>query len=64
MEKEAVSADFYTSELWQKSYPKIQILTIEQLLNGVQVNMPPAHGTFKRAEKIKKSEGVQRKMEI
>jgi site-specific DNA-methyltransferase (adenine-specific) len=64
MEKEAVSADFYTSELWQKSYPKIQILTIEQLLSGAQINMPSAHGTFKKAEKIKKSEGVQGKMEI
>jgi site-specific DNA-methyltransferase (adenine-specific) len=64
MEKEAISADFYTSELWQKSYPTIQILTIEQLLNGTQVNMPPAHGTFKKAEKIKKTEGVQGKMGI
>src|SRR5512140_2681473 len=27
MLREAASADFYVSELWQKSYPKIQILT-------------------------------------
>ena len=64
MEKEALSAGYYTSELWQKDYPKIQILTIEQLLNGEQVQMPPAHGTFKRAEKVKKVEGSQSELDI
>ena len=34
MQREAASADFYVSELWQKSSPKIQILTIEELLSG------------------------------
>jgi site-specific DNA-methyltransferase (adenine-specific) len=64
MEKEALSAGYYTSELWQKDYPKIQILTIEQLLNGEQVQMPPAHGTFKKAEKVKRVEGSQGEFEI
>jgi len=64
MEKEALSAGYYTSELWQKDYPKIQILTIEQLLNGEQVQMPPSHGTFKKAEKVKKVEGSQSELEI
>lgn len=32
---------------------------IEQLLHGHQVKMPPAHGTFKQAQKVKKDEGVQ-----
>ena len=59
MQREAASADFYNSELWQKSYPKIQILTIEELLNGKNIEMPPAHGTFKKAERIKKQEGQQ-----
>ena len=59
MDKEAASTDFYTSDLWQKSYPRIQILTIEQLLNGEEVKMPPAYGTFQKAEKIKKVEGKQ-----
>jgi site-specific DNA-methyltransferase (adenine-specific) len=64
MEKEALSAGYYTSELWQKDYPKIQILTIEQLLSGEQVQMPPAHGTFKKAEKVKKVEGSQSELDI
>ena len=38
---------------------RLQILTIEQLLHGAQVQMPPAHGTFKQAQKVTKEEGVQ-----
>ena len=64
MKTEAISAGFYTSELWQKDYPRIQILTIEQLLDGAQIDMPPQHGTFKQAEKVKKEEGVQPKLDI
>lgn len=64
MSQEALSAGYYTSELWQKDYPKVQILTIEQLLNGAQVDMPPAYGTFKKAGKEQKSEGKQSKLDI
>ena len=59
MSKEAVSAGFYTSELWQKQYPRLQILTIEQLLAGVEVKMPPQYGTFKEAERVKKKDADQ-----
>jgi len=59
MNKEALSAGYYSSELWQKDYPRIQILTVEQLFDGERIQMPPAHGTFKKAEKVKKSEGKQ-----
>lgn len=62
MRKEAISAGFYTSDLWQKNYPKIQILTIEELLDEKQIEMPPQHGTFKQAKKVKKEEGVQGKL--
>ncbi len=53
MNKEALSAGFYTSKHFQKDYPKIQILTIEQLLNGEQIQMPSVQVTFKKAEKVK-----------
>jgi site-specific DNA-methyltransferase (adenine-specific) len=60
MKREAVSAGFYKSELWQQAYPKIQILTVEELLAGAQVQMPPTfQGTFKHAPKVKKEEGKQ-----
>jgi site-specific DNA-methyltransferase (adenine-specific) len=59
MNKKALSAGYYTSDLWQKDYPRIQILTVEQLFQGDRVQMPPAHGTFQKAEKMKKVEGKQ-----
>ncbi len=52
MIREAASAGFYRSTGWGKDYPKIQILTIEQLLAGATVDMPPAYGTFKQAERV------------
>jgi site-specific DNA-methyltransferase (adenine-specific) len=59
MTREAVAAGYYTSPVWQKDYPKIQILTIEDLLSGKEIEMPPDYGTFKQAQKVKKSEGKQ-----
>lgn len=64
MNKEALSAGYYTSELWRKDYPKIQILTVDQIFHGEQVQMPPAHGTFKKAERVQKSEGSQSELGI
>lgn len=40
MLKEAGDAGKYHSELWERDYPRIQILTVEQLLEGVKPNMP------------------------
>ncbi len=59
MEKEALAAGYYTSELWQKDYPRIQILTIGQLLSSDEIEMPAAHGTFKQAKRVKAQEGTQ-----
>jgi site-specific DNA-methyltransferase (adenine-specific) len=59
MVSEASSVGLYTSSFWQKSYPRLQILTIEQLLAGTQVQMPPETGTFLAAQKVKKAEGQQ-----
>lgn len=55
MKEEAVKAGFYLSSGWNQNYPKIQILTIEELLNGQSVQMPPANLTFKVAPKGAKS---------
>jgi len=41
-----------------------QILTIDQLLYGAQVQMPPTYGTFKQAQKVKKDEGVQGALDL
>jgi site-specific DNA-methyltransferase (adenine-specific) len=52
MTKEAVSTGFYHSPGWNRDYPCIQILTIDELLRGVGVKMPPQFGTFKQAQKV------------
>ncbi len=41
MTREALAAGFYTSELWQRDFPKIQIRTIAQLLTGQGFDLPP-----------------------
>jgi site-specific DNA-methyltransferase (adenine-specific) len=58
------TAGFYKSEFWQKSYPRLQILTIEQILAKVVVQMPPETGTFIAAQKVKAIEGFQEKMDM
>lgn len=66
MEEEAVTSGYYHSPIWDKDYPKIQILTIEDLLHGRTVDMPPqaqTNVTFTRAQKIIKKEGEQLEME-
>ena len=51
MRTAAADAGVYYSPGWGKAYPKIQIFTVEELMNGAAVNMPPIQATFKRAEK-------------
>ncbi len=66
MQVEAVSAGYYHSPIWNKDYPKIQILTIDELLHGKIVDMPPlaqTNVTFARAQKITQKEGEQLSLE-
>lgn len=62
MKKEAVSAGYYESIAWGTKHPKIQILTIEALLNGEKVDMPPSNVTFKQASKIKQKGAEQKRL--
>ena len=62
MNVEAVDAGYYHSPIWDKDYPKIQILTIDELLQGKTVDMPPqtqTNVTFAKAPKITSKEGEQ-----
>jgi len=56
---EAASAGFYHSPGWNKDYPRIQILTIEELLHAAEVKMPPQFGTFKQAQRVQQPEALQ-----
>jgi DNA modification methylase len=58
MRTEAASAGFYDSIWTRKKHPKIQILTIADLLGGKSVDMPPIQHTsetFKKAPKAKRT---------
>jgi site-specific DNA-methyltransferase (adenine-specific) len=59
MTTEAVGCGFYHSPGWNKDFPKLQILTVEELLAGKQVQLPPSLHTFKQAEKIQQPETNQ-----
>jgi len=62
MTAEALDAGYYHSPIWDKDYPKIQILTIEELLQGKTVDMPPqtqTSVTFAKAPRVSKKEGKQ-----
>ena len=52
MQKEADEKGFYHSPGWNKDYPRLQILTVEDILNGKQVDLPPNMQTFKQAGKV------------
>jgi hypothetical protein len=55
MKEEAASAGFWKPKFGTKKYPRIQLLTVEQLLEGKTINIPPHHVnlTFKKAPKAK-----------
>jgi SAM-dependent methyltransferase len=60
MRSEAASAGFYDSP-WGK-HPRVQILTIEELLEGVQIDMPPirqVNQTYRRAPRHQETDGHQ-----
>ena len=67
MKTEAVTAGFYESTLWGKKYPKIQLFTVEELLTGKKVEMPPirqVEATFKKAPKVTKQKGEQQELQV
>ncbi|HUY75300.1 MAG TPA: DNA methyltransferase [Ktedonobacterales bacterium] len=51
MRKEAYEAGIYESPGWRRAYPRMQIVTIAELLHGAQPKLPPSASavTFKRA---------------
>lgn len=62
MSTEAASSGFFKSEVWAKEYPRLQILTVEELLSGKEVQYPPSqqvNATFKKAPKVETESGEQ-----
>ena len=66
MRQEAIGAGFYEPEsLPGNRYPKVQILTIEELLAGAQPEYPrfAAPQTFRKAPRRKRQQGVQQSLD-
>ena len=62
MLKEATAVGFYHSPGWNQNYPKLQILTIEQLLEGAKLDIPAPNQpniALKQAERVKQDGGQQ-----
>lgn len=52
MRTEAAAAGFYRSEQWGRDYPRLQLLTVGDLLAGrARLEMPPTAQTFKAARR-------------
>ncbi len=64
MTTEAVSAGFYHSPGWNLNYPRIQILTIEELLHNAEGKMPPQFGTFKQAQRVQQPGALQGELDL
>lgn len=63
MTREAATAGFYQSKIWG-TFPRLQILTIEEILNGAAVKMPTRSMAFKKAERVKKDQAVQHPLDL
>ncbi len=57
MVQEAIAEGHYESALMGRKYPRIQILTVADVLNGLTVDMPPTRaGIFAQAEREREGE--------
>ena len=56
MRKEAASAGFYECVAWNTKHPKMQILTVGELLEGKTLDAPPSRDirTFKKAPRARR----------
>jgi site-specific DNA-methyltransferase (adenine-specific) len=64
METAAVRAGYYHSPGWNQDYRRVQILTIESLLKGAKVDMPPTAQTFKLAQKVEPAKPDQMALDV
>ncbi|MCY4105904.1 MAG: DNA methyltransferase [Chloroflexi bacterium] len=63
MQTEALAAGFYETEAWGR-FPRLQVLTIEDLLAGATLEMPREHGTFRRAPRAEKARADQGELRL
>ena len=57
---DSVHAGSYESDLWKKKFLKIQIRTVEELLEGKSFDIPQTYSLSKKAPRVKKQGETQR----
>ena len=56
---EAASGGLFHSHIWNRDFPKIQIRTISQMLQGSGFDLPPVPSAYQSAQRIRPSMGEQ-----
>jgi len=67
MEKEAASHGFYSSKFTGENHPRIQILTMEDPLDGEEIDMPPVgqvNETFQEGPTVRHDQHEQMTMQL
>jgi site-specific DNA-methyltransferase (adenine-specific) len=63
MQAEAASGGFFHSDIWGRDFPKIQLRTVRELLEGHPFDLPPRQPMYQPAERVHRSEGRQTSLE-
>ena len=63
MRTEAASGGLFHSDLWDRDYPKIQIRTVAEMLDGNDFELPPRPAAYQSAQRVRRSQGRQPPME-
>ena len=63
MRTEAASGGLFHSDLWDRDYPKIQIRTVAEMLEGNDFDLPPRPAAYQPAQRVRRSQGRQPPME-
>jgi site-specific DNA-methyltransferase (adenine-specific) len=61
MQTEAAAAGFYESDFWKRKFPRVQILTIADVLNGKRPDIPWGAAPFAKAP-VEKERSAQDKL--
>jgi site-specific DNA-methyltransferase (adenine-specific) len=64
MLQEARGAGVYHSQLWDRDYPRLQIIEIADLLKSQRPVLPPSSGGFKKAERVIQKDPGQAKLKF
>ena len=63
MRVEAVGSGFFHSDIWDKDFPKIQIRTVQELLDGTHFEIPYRPPMYEPAQRVERSEGRQGRLD-